>query len=151
MPDQEKATNPAPGGAAAPRPQTIVIQQSGGGLGRAVVWLLLVVLVISLLVNFSMYKSQSSGYLGSGDGPSEVYVSGNHTATDKLAVIRVMGTIMPPFSERVIKGIKKARADEHVKGVLMIVDSPGGTVTDSHKIYHALKQLADKKPIVVSM
>jgi len=149
MADQDRANSGA-AGATAPR-QTIVIQQSGGFLPRAAVWLMLLFLIISLLVNISLFRSQSAGYLGSGDGPSEAFHSGDHLATDKLAIIRVMGTIMPPFSERVIKGIKKARDDEHVKGVLLVVDSPGGTVTDSHKIYHHLKQLAEKKPIVVSM
>ena len=147
-------TTPAanPEGASSPRvPQTIVIQKSAGGLGRAFVWLLLLVLIISLLANYSLVKSQSLEYLGTSDAPTETYLSGDRLASEKLAIIRVMGTIMPPFSERVIKSIKKARDDDHVKGVLLVVDSPGGTVTDSHKIYHWLKQLAEKKPVVVSM
>ncbi len=135
-------------GSDAARPQTIVVRQSGG---RGGTWLLIIVLVISLLVNFSLYRSQGVSYWGSGDGPTETYHSGSHTASDKLAMIRVMGTIMPPFSERIVKSIKKANDDEHVKGVLLVVDSPGGTVTDSHKIYHWLKILAEKKPVVVSM
>src|SRR5207248_4028218 len=47
--------------------------------------------------------------------------------------------------------IKKAKEDANVKGVLLAVDSPGGTVTDSHKIYHQLKELSEKKPVFVSM
>jgi protease-4 len=58
---------------------------------------------------------------------------------------------MTPFSDRVIKTIKKVRDDKDVKGVLLAVDSPGGTVTNSHQIYHELKKLAEQKPVVVSM
>jgi len=49
--------------------------------------------------------------------------------------------------------IDRVRKDEMVKGVVLRVDSPGGTVTGSHYIYHHLKKLtAEKKiPLVVSM
>jgi protease-4 len=90
-------------------------------------------------------------YFAQAEGPSEKYHSGDQVAPDKLALIRVTGVIMTPFSERVIKTIKKAREDKQVKGVLLVVDSPGGTVTDSHKIYHELKKLSAEKPVVVSM
>ena len=107
-------------------------------------------LVASLLANYGMYTAYQD-YFAATEGPSEKYHSGEHIAADKLAVIRVGGVIMAPFSERVIKTIKKARGDEHVKGVLLVVESPGGTVTDSHKIYHELKKLSGEKPVVVSM
>jgi protease-4 len=107
-------------------------------------------LVASLLANYMMYTAYHD-YFAASEGPSEKYHSGEQLATDKLALIRIAGVIMPPFSERVIKTIKKASDDEHVKGVLLVVESPGGTVTDSHKIYHELKKLSDKKPVVVSM
>jgi protease-4 len=90
-------------------------------------------------------------YFAQAEGPSEKFYSGEHDVTDKLALIRVAGVIMPPFSDRLIKTIKKAREDMQVKGVLLVIDSPGGTVTDSHKIYHELKKLSAEKPVVVSM
>ncbi|RPI83180.1 MAG: signal peptide peptidase SppA, partial [Planctomycetaceae bacterium] len=57
----------------------------------------------------------------------------------------------PPFSGRVLEAIKKAKDDDRVKGVLLAVDSPGGLVTDSHHIYHRLRELSVLKPVVVSM
>ena len=43
--------------------------------------------------------------------------------------------------------------DEHVKAVVLRVDSPGGSVSGSDYIYHHLRKLAEKRkiPIVVSM
>ncbi|MBI3861924.1 MAG: signal peptide peptidase SppA [Planctomycetia bacterium] len=121
-----------------------------GLLARAARWLVTTVFVLSLLLNVGMFTLYSS-FLTPEHGPAEVHHSGNRHADDKLAIIHVNGVIMPPFSSRVIKAIKKAKDDKHVKGVLLSIDSPGGTVTDSHQIYHELKKLAGKKPIVVSM
>jgi protease-4 len=113
-------------------------------------WLFTPVLIASLIANFTLFGLYSS-FLAPSHGPVEVYHSGNRHAEDKLAIIHVNGVIMPPFSNRVIKAVKKALDDKHVHGVLLSIDSPGGTVTDSHQIYHELQKLADKKPIVVSM
>ena len=48
------------------------------------------------------------------------------------AVIRISGTIMPPFSTRVIHAIEKARDDASVKGVLLAVNSPGALNNGCH-------------------
>ena len=113
-------------------------------------WLLTTLLFSSLVANYGMYTAYHE-YFAQAEGPRERFHSGEHAAADKLALIRVTGVIVTPFSERLIKTIKKAKDDKHVKGVLLVVDSPGGTVTDSHKIYHALKELSKDKPVVVSM
>ena len=49
--------------------------------------------------------------------------------------------------------IDHAEADEHVKAVVLRVDSPGGTVSGSDYIYHHLRKLVEKRkiPLVVSM
>jgi protease-4 len=132
------------------QPQTVVIQQPARYYGRARVWLLMMLLGCSLAVNYAMYTAYHE-YFATDDGPSERYDSGDRAASDKIALIRVAGTIMPPFTSHVVKAIKKAKEDPQVKGVLLVVNSPGGTVTDSHQIYHRLQELAAEKPIVVSM
>jgi protease-4 len=125
-------------------------RRGGGAFGRAIRWLFTPLLIASLIANFSMFGLYSA-FLAPSHGPLEVFHSGNEHGTDKLAIIHVKGVIMPPFSDRVIKAVKKALDDKHVHGVLLSIDSPGGTVTDSHQIYHELQKLAAKKPIVVSM
>ncbi|MGQ0635056.1 MAG: signal peptide peptidase SppA [Planctomycetaceae bacterium] len=145
---QELIQSPA---AAAPAP--IILQAPKPGLfERLKSWVLYAVLVGSLLANISMYAAYQD-YFASAEGPSEKYRSGEREARDKLAVIRVSGTIMPPFTDRVVKAIEHAGKDEQVKGILLSIDSPGGFVSDSHQIYHQLKRLREKhqKPIVVSM
>jgi protease-4 len=114
--------------------------------------LLVVVLLISVVANFAMY-SQYQQYFAGAEGPREQYHSGERNADALLALIKVNGTIMPPFTGRILSSIKRAREDARVKGVVLVVDSPGGMVADSHQIYHALKQLREEshKPIVVAM
>ena len=50
-----------------------------------------------------------------------------------------------------IKQIEQLRNDSSVKGVLLRIDSPGGSAVASDDILHELKLLADKKPLVISM
>lgn len=47
--------------------------------------------------------------------------------------------------------LEQAGNDPDVKAVVMSVDSPGGEVTASDVIYHAIRQLARRKPVVYYM
>ncbi|MFN0053107.1 MAG: signal peptide peptidase SppA [Planctomycetales bacterium] len=104
----------------------------------------------SLVANLVMYVQYQSYFAGS-QGPEERFHSGDRSSADKLAILRVTGTIMPPFTRRVLREIEQVRNDAQIKGVLLVVNSPGGFVTDSHQIYHRLKELSANKPVYVSM
>lgn len=112
--------------------------------------ILLICLLISVLFNLSFYSLYQE-FFTVGAGPTEEFESGDPHAEQKIAIISISGTIMPPFTERILKAIKKANEDDQVKGVILEIDSPGGLVADSHQIYHRLVELREKKPIVVSM
>ena len=111
---------------------------------------LMIALVFSLLYCVRL-SSEYQQYFDDGSSPTERYHSGDKTAKDKLAVIEASGTIMPPFTGHLLDTIKKVNEDEQVKGVLLVIDSPGGLVADSHQIYQKLKKLSDKKPMYVAM
>lgn len=110
----------------------------------------MVALVFSLLYCMRL-NSEYHAYFHNETAPSEHFHSGNAQADDKIAIIQVSGTIMPPFTEQLLGAIKKAKDDEHVKGIVLVIDSPGGLVADSHQIYEKLKKLRETKPIFVSM
>jgi len=133
-------------------PQTIVIQQTEPRRGGRswIIRLLFIALGASVLLNFSLLATYEEYYSDIGF-PQEVFHSGDEDAPDKIAVLEVIGTIMPPFTGRILKSIERIRDDDAVKGVVLVIDSPGGLVTDSHQIYHRLKQLVEKKPMVVAM
>jgi protease-4 len=53
--------------------------------------------------------------------------------------------------DSVKRAIEQAVEDKNVKGIVLLVNSPGGEVTASDTLYHAVKQAAAKKPVVVYM
>jgi len=134
------------------KPTRIVIQTEAAKQ-RTSWWsrILIFLLLFSVLSNIGMY-AQYQEYFNSGAQPMEHHFSGSEAqGADKIALVEVSGTIMPPNTERIIKSIKKAKDDDGVKGVVLVVDSPGGFVADSHEIYHELRRLKDKKPVFVQM
>lgn len=49
----------------------------------------------------------------------------------------------------VVEQIDEAAANQHVKGILLNVDSPGGAVAPSIEVAYAVKRAREKKPVVV--
>ena len=47
--------------------------------------------------------------------------------------------------------LEQAMNDSRVKAIVLRIDSPGGEVTASDTIYHAVKQANERKPVVVYM
>lgn len=112
--------------------------------------ILLALFLLSVGINLVQWVTGSWNFTSS-SSLVEQYVSGSKTAEQRIAIIQVQGTIMPPFTGRTLKAIKQAREDKTVVGVLLEIDSPGGFVADSHQILHRLIELRKEKPIVVSM
>lgn len=56
-------------------------------------------------------------------------------------------------SETILSMLKKAEKDEDIKGVIIRVNSPGGSVVASETIWHQIKKMSEenKKPVVISM
>ncbi len=123
--------------------RVVVEQPRGAWIGRLVRWgfsILLFLVVLGAMFNKSENKIQ------------EKHHSLSKTASNKIAIIKVEGTIVG--SEGFVKDqIERVRDDDSVKAVIVRIDSPGGTVTGSDYIYHHLKRLATQKqiPLVVSM
>ena len=111
---------------------------------------LLVCLIASVFFNIALYVSYHDYFADSG-GPDEQFHSGDRSASDRIALLELTGTVMPPFTERILAVIKQAGQDNRVKGTILVIDSPGGLVADSHQIYHALQELSEKKPVFVAM
>lgn len=63
-----------------------------------------------------------------------------------LASINLSGPIID--AEKLVKEISDLKDDNSIKGVLFIVDSPGGAVAPSVEISMAIKRLKAKKPVV---
>ncbi|WP_325647247.1 signal peptide peptidase SppA [Humidesulfovibrio sp.] len=68
---------------------------------------------------------------------------------DKIGLCKIEGMITD--AREVTDFLAELRADESVKGVLLRIDSPGGSVAPSQELYQAVQELAKVKPVVVSM
>lgn len=52
---------------------------------------------------------------------------------------------------KVLKDLRKLQEDDHVKAVVLRVNSPGGSAYASEQIWHAVSELKKEKPVIVSM
>ncbi|HVR73283.1 MAG TPA: S49 family peptidase, partial [Planctomycetota bacterium] len=80
-----------------------------------------------------------------------------------LAVVHVLGTIVEGETRQVpilgfntgaataVEALRGAADDPDVAGILLRIDSPGGIVSASEKIYHAVTDARKKKPVIASM
>lgn len=81
---------------------------------------------------------------------------------DKVALISIDGPLMRgegpegPFGqmvdsvETILDLLDQAREDPHVKGVLLAVNSPGGGITESDEIHHAIEELRGERKVVLA-
>jgi len=88
---------------------------------------------------------------GASSGPAvsgfqEVLVDGEPEAEKKIAAIPIKGLIMesmgtgPGTVSQVKKTLRAIKDDESVAGILLVMDTPGGGVTASDRIYHDLEE-----------
>ncbi|MGB7748639.1 MAG: signal peptide peptidase SppA [Verrucomicrobiia bacterium] len=153
-------------------PPPVKPRKSWGWMIAAII--LLVLLVISLLGNFTQFVSRAitSGFssgLKSGFrtttrdvGPRlDECVLEDNNSRRKIAVVTVDGIITDHTVDRagnsmvdVIKAqLDRAKEDERVKAVILKVDSPGGEVMASDEINKVIGKFQDDsgKPVVCSM
>ena len=67
-------------------------------------------------------------------------------STPNLAIVKLEGEILNV--DEILENIEKAQKDDHIKGVLLHVDSPGGALAPSIELSLAIKRLAEHKPVV---
>jgi len=127
---------------------------------------LFVALCASLFINFALTLAALRGFGGVAH-PEErlprlreiVVQPGARTSTDRVALIILRGLISSSIpgniSDSMVDDLRaalvQAREDGRVKAIVLEIDSPGGEVTASDQIYHAVIQARAKKPVVVYM
>ncbi|MBI3768054.1 MAG: signal peptide peptidase SppA [Deltaproteobacteria bacterium] len=67
----------------------------------------------------------------------------------RVGVVEVTGVIAT--SDDVVEALRSFEHAPSVKAVVVRVDSPGGGVAASQEIYHAIRELRAKKPVVASL
>ena len=77
---------------------------------------------------------------------SDVTGSGEDYEAANLQKIELVGPILNV--DKVLIQIADAKKNKNIKGVLLVVNSPGGAVAPSVELAYAIKELASLKPVV---
>lgn len=70
-------------------------------------------------------------------------------AVAHIAKVKVEGTITE--DEDLLERLKKIRESSAVKGVILSIDSPGGTTVGGEAIFDAVRRIAAEKPVVAQV
>ncbi len=68
---------------------------------------------------------------------------------DRIGIVEIKGVITTP--EKVLDAMRQFRENEHVKAVVLRIDSPGGAVGASQEIYQEARRLDRVKPVIASL
>ena len=95
---------------------------------------------------------------------SRVYIQNWQVPQPKIAIIEAKGLMVTGDSfidpltgtqvmgaDTIVRAIQEAKDDDSIKAVVLRIDSGGGLVVAADIIWHALVQLTEVKPLVVSM
>jgi protease-4 len=92
-------------------------------------------LIIFILVFIIFVASFMIGIVGQGFG-------------DKIGVVEIEGVIAD--GKDAMEDIVRFKEDDGIRGVIIRINSPGGSVGPSQEIYQELKKLATKKKVYIS-
>lgn len=71
--------------------------------------------------------------------------------TPKIGIISLQTQVSDFVAEAMLREINYAIEANDIKGVVLVVNSPGGNASAGHDIYFQVRKLRDKKPVVASM
>lgn len=130
------------------------LKPRSGGSGWRIFWGIL--LALSVMANIAMFL-MLIGLLavlatGQRDMLSEQVVR-EGPSRNRIAMVTVQGIIHGELANDVYRQLKAARQDRRVRGIIVKVSSPGGTVSASDQIYKEICKYRQevKKPVVAFM
>lgn len=110
-------------------------------------------LCVLCLVAGILFIDKDEPYFGDSDKKS------GKTSTNKIAVMELEGEIEASYGENffggeynasaLLKSLINSKKDSDIKGVIIKINSPGGTVAMSQSIYNQIMKIRQEKPVVV--
>jgi protease-4 len=71
--------------------------------------------------------------------------------TPKIGIIDVGTQVTDTTAETMAREINYARKADDIKGVVLMINSPGGGASAGHDIYFQVRSLREEKPVIASM
>ena len=118
--------------------------------------LLGIILALSILANIALLFMLIGTVALFAAGPRDTLteeVVRDGPGGNKIAIVKVEGIIDGIQAESVYKQLKRANKDRRVKGLIIQVNSPGGTLSGSDQIYNEIRRFREEsgKPVVAFM
>jgi protease-4 len=124
--------------------------------GWRILWGIFFVLSVLANVGFFILLLVLVAFFATGQARSRVYeetLLREGPADSKIVLINIQGVMYEEQADNVYQQLRQARGDRSVKGIVVRVDSPGGTISASDQIYQEIRKYRqDKgKPVVAFM
>lgn len=115
-----------------------------------------IVLALSVMANFALLVMLLGVVAVFASGPRGTLteqVIREGPARNKIVVVNVQGIIQGGLAGDVYRELKAARQDRRVKGIIVRVNSPGGTISGSDQIYKEIGKYRqeENKPVIAFM
>jgi len=132
----------------------LMVEQARKGAGWRIFWG--IILALSVLANIALFLMLIGllAFFATGQrGILTEEVVREGPSRTKIAIITVEGIIHGELADNVYRQLKEARHDKRVKGLIVRVNSPGGTISASDQIYKEICKFRqeEKKPVVAFM
>ncbi len=125
---------------------------------RSRVWRVLwgILFALSVLANIGMFLLLIGAFVLIASGQARQYdvvVVREGSAAQKIVVVDLTGIINDDQADEVYRQLRAARRDRDVRGLVVRVNSPGGTVSGSDRIYEELRKYREEEgqPVVAFM
>jgi protease-4 len=79
------------------------------------------------------------------------YISTVLIPKPKIGIINLQTQVGGPLAETMALEINYARQSPDIKGIVLVINSPGGSAATGHDIYYQFRKLREEKPVVASM
>jgi protease IV len=110
--------------------------------------ILLLLVIVIIAAGYSTYKGGGGGFsaikTARGEDYSE-YIIHRGNENERIAVVDVAGIIASDMSEYIRQQFDIIYRDPTIKGVIIRIESPGGSVIASDQIYHMIEKLSEDR------
>lgn len=122
-------------------------------MGNKMSWTLFFLFLLNGCIHVDVFSGN--------DKLQETTISGE--GSDKVLLIDISGPLTtskdagifpkPSLPARLKEELTKAAKDDHIKAIILRINTPGGTVTSSDILYHELQEFKQKRkiPIITSI
>jgi protease-4 len=135
-------------------PSGPMIKTPRKGSGWKIFWG--IILALSVMANIALFMILMGVMALFATGPRGILneeVLRKGPRRNKIAVIRLEGIIYGPQAKDVYRQLNAARQDKRVKGLIVRINSPGGTISGSDQIYREIRKYRQEvgKPVIAFM